>query len=734
MAGHQGLHTSMTGHQGVYTSMTSHRGVNTSITGHQVVNTPMTGHCGVNRLARPVRVPARRAASLLAKLVPAPPQRPGSPTRQEALVTAQRAGSPARQAGPTCQAGTRTSPAKPIPAQQAGQPARWAGAGTSPTIRSTCLPLWYLHQPGEQVELLAELVPVPAQYQLAGLVQVPAPPGKHTPAHRISRRAGVYLIAKSPWRAVVYPLAQIPWRVGVYRPGRQGLLASVLTCLPEAYGKQVYRPASQEPLMGWVKLKAKRLVPQAVKDNLKRWKESLLKYESTRLIPDPDVTNVEWFGDTSTSFGIGILIEKKWAHFKLVHSKYQTIGNLLIAWLETVVVRLGLLILLQLAVTLGKQYAIYTDNTTTLSIVRQRSSKDNRVNKEWMVIQDILITQQINIHTERVASANNQANALSRGKREDHPLSTQMEVPVPEDLCLSFKIRPFLCNGNQSRNLSTKDVWVLEVWRPSTVTSYSTAIKKFDKFMKQMGATSYTLPLNPLDIYRFATWAGRGSEDNSQEKITANSLNKYLFALKAWNMFHNAAYPYQTEKRVKLMIKASGKINATFPQTPGKSPILISDLKKLVLLLYGKGPEAAAVVDLAIVAFWGMVQMAELTWASNNGPLKQPMGPAAKDVSCYSNLTILCIHKVKTAQPGKVQELHLRPLRGALCPFRPMKRRLATVTSPSNSLFGFPGPQGRVHLTKCCTNAILNSAWHTLGQPSLSSHSFWVGGASLKNA
>jgi hypothetical protein len=188
--------------------------------------------------------------------------------------------------------------------------------------------------------------------------------------------------------------------------------------------------------MGWVKLKAKRLVPQAVKDNLKRWKESLLKYESTRLIPDPDVTDVEWFGNTSTSFGIGSLI---WAHFKLVHGKYQTIGNLLIAWLETVVVRLGLLILLQLGVTLGKQYAVYTDNTTTLSVVRQRSSKDNRVNKEWMVIQDILITQQINIHMEiRVASSNNQANALSRGKREDHPLSTQMEVPVPEDLCLSF--------------------------------------------------------------------------------------------------------------------------------------------------------------------------------------------------------------------------------------------------------------------------------------------------------
>jgi hypothetical protein len=59
-------------------------------------------------------------------------------------------------------------------------------------------------------------------------------------------------------------------------------------------------------------------------------------------------------------------------------------------------------------------------------------------------------------------------------------------------------------------------------------------------------------------VYGFFAWAGRGQGDDGNAKINTTTVNWYLFAIKAWHTFHNAAYPYHTETRMKLMIKASG--------------------------------------------------------------------------------------------------------------------------------------------------------------------------------
>jgi hypothetical protein len=107
---------------------------------------------------------------------------------------------------------------------------------------------------------------------------------------------------------------------------------------------------------------------------------------------------------------------------------------------------------------------------------------------------------------------------------------------------------------------------------------------------------------------------------------------EYLHGLKAWNTFHNTPYPPSTETRVKLMLKASGQEDARLPPKPGKAPVLIADLLQLYHFLSGKGPKVETVKDLAIVAFWGMARLAEVTYQAKTGPIPRNLKLTRADV------------------------------------------------------------------------------------------------------
>ncbi|KNE90586.1 hypothetical protein PSTG_15979 [Puccinia striiformis f. sp. tritici PST-78] len=244
------------------------------------------------------------------------------------------------------------------------------------------------------------------------------------------------------------------------------------------------------------------------------------------------------------------------------------------------------------------------------------------------------------------------------------------------------KIQHFIRNGSTNQTLATPDLRVLEGWKWSTLLSYNAAVKKFE------------------DVYAFVTWAGRGVGDKGTTKINATSLKNYLFAIKAWHTFHDAPYPYQTEKQVNLMLKVSGRHDATIPKRPEKAPVLIADLADLFRLLLGRGPEAKAVRDLAVIAFWGMAQLAELTYTTDLGPVQRKREMTRKEVYTFQEVTILTVHEAKTAKPGETQAIKLQPMKSPLCPVDAVERRRGATTGDSNSLFGWDGPHGRINLTK----------------------------------
>ena len=193
-------------------------------------------------------------------------------------------------------------------------------------------------------------------------------------------------------------------------------------------------------MIEWQDRRSRRPVPADVNEDLHEWLTSLKDFEATRLIANPDPTKVGWVGDASTKFGIGVLIGRKWAQFRLRSAELLAKGlpsnseKERITRLETIAVRLGLLMLIKLGAQSSKTFIVWTDNSTTKSVILRRKSGDRFVNSEWKIIQKILIRHQINLVAKRVISAENRADALSRGRRDSHRAQDQLIIAVPRDL------------------------------------------------------------------------------------------------------------------------------------------------------------------------------------------------------------------------------------------------------------------------------------------------------------
>jgi hypothetical protein len=106
-----------------------------------------------------------------------------------------------------------------------------------------------------------------------------------------------------------------------------------------------------------------------------------------------------------------------------------------IAWLETVAIRVGILMLKTLGKDVeGNNFLVYTDNTTTEAVLRSRKSRDHHSNKEWKAIQDLLIESQLDITPRRVVSKENAADGLLRGMIAPHLPVDRVILSIPTDL------------------------------------------------------------------------------------------------------------------------------------------------------------------------------------------------------------------------------------------------------------------------------------------------------------
>ncbi|EHS62542.1 uncharacterized protein PGTG_21091 [Puccinia graminis f. sp. tritici CRL 75-36-700-3] len=154
-----------------------------------------------------------------------------------------------------------------------------------------------------------------------------------------------------------------------------------------------------------------------------RWMNQWKKQWATRKIPE------------DASFGIGVLVGRRWVQLRLKENWRISTPPRGIAWLETVAIRIGILMLQEMRIaTRGSNFIVYTDNTTTESVLASRKSKDHHSNEEWKKIQGLLIESEMDLTPLRVISAENAADGLSRGIQRPHVSVDRVWINIPGDL------------------------------------------------------------------------------------------------------------------------------------------------------------------------------------------------------------------------------------------------------------------------------------------------------------
>ncbi|OAV97503.1 hypothetical protein PTTG_09228, partial [Puccinia triticina 1-1 BBBD Race 1] len=151
--------------------------------------------------------------------------------------------------------------------------------------------------------------------------------------------------------------------------------------------------------------------------------------------------------------------------------------------------------------------------------------------------------------------------------------------------------------------------------------------------------------------------------------------------------------------------------------------------------LEGKDAESQAISDLAIVAFWGLARLAELTYDKQCGTLDQSTSLLTSDVQASStNSVLLILRDTKTSAPGETQCIVLNGQPNKLCPVRAVLRRLKEADGAVTSLFGYHLDGARQHLTRGRVTRVAHAIWELGGFHGITGHSFRVGGASLRFA
>lgn len=298
------------------------------------------------------------------------------------------------------------------------------------------------------------------------------------------------------------------------------------------------------------------------------------------------------------------------------------------------------------------------------------------------------------------------------------------------------RIKAFLSLGSMMSEPSHLQLHLLRGWRDNTLIGYNAAVKKFKTFLAEQGKMPWTLPASPNDIYEFCFWAGRVEAASQSQDITEGSLKKYLYGIQAWHTYHDQPYPVIANTRVKILLRACGRQDALTPSRPPKSAVQLTHLLVLYHEWINGTEEDLAALDCVIVAFWGMMRLAEVTYDHSAGKPLWINSILCEDVhqdTAASTSVTLTVRGTKTAKAGQAQSVLLNAQPNILCPVSAVKRRLARMVDSDDALFGF-GVNPRTNLTRSSLVRKCTTIWIAHGHLGLSGHSFRVGGASFRAA
>jgi hypothetical protein len=191
--------------------------------------------------------------------------------------------------------------------------------------------------------------------------------------------------------------------------------------------------------------RAKLHAPPALLADLS-WVQFIIKNLPNEMpLASPQPIDLQWWGDASTSFGIGIAIGRYWAVWKWAPGfKVGPRQDYDIGWAEAVAVELGLRLAMSVNfLSNGKAkshtFLVRSDNSGIVSVTNKGRSRSRETNKILKHIYLLQAQHQIRVKSVHVTSRDNISDALSRGAIKEFlsgfpSVNTQASIPLPSHL------------------------------------------------------------------------------------------------------------------------------------------------------------------------------------------------------------------------------------------------------------------------------------------------------------
>jgi len=157
--------------------------------------------------------------------------------------------------------------------------------------------------------------------------------------------------------------------------------------------------------------------------------------------------DVDWWGDASTSFGIGVTIGGRWAVWKWASGvKVGPKQRFDIGWAEAVAVELALQLALAEGLLVPGHFLVRSDNAGVVAVLNRGRSRSRETNKVLKSIYSIMATNRLCLTAVHVSTRINVADALSRGDIEGFLAGfpgAQIRSHLPLPSHLSHLLVPF---------------------------------------------------------------------------------------------------------------------------------------------------------------------------------------------------------------------------------------------------------------------------------------------------
>nr|GAT51024.1 DNA breaking-rejoining enzyme [Mycena chlorophos] len=420
---------------------------------------------------------------------------------------------------------------------------------------------------------------------------------------------------------------------------------------------------------------------------------------------------------------------------------------------------------LRLAVERGftdTHFHIRSDNQGVIGALDSGKSRNSEQNRVLRRIVSLLRTHSLWISTTYVPSAENLADAPSRGFPPSDPTLSYATASVSDQsIDLTFdtsapsvlltlmgvakarpqrKAHPLPASSpsnklprifHTSPDISRRDPVRLSAsakqqldrafqhgWQPSTLENYGYAVDRFHRYCdRESIPKQLRLPAHDFVLCAFAaSHAGIHAHSTAQNDIAA---------LKAWHIAQGQTW--RASPRLHYVLNGVKNLAPDSSQRPPRPPITVDMLSAL-----GDGLDFSSRFDVAVfaaacTAFWGQCRLGEILPESNsaanlrNKPMRSHFRPKGR------NRAVLRLPRTKTHTSG--DDVVLTRQQHSLDPRKAIQMHLVSIALESSApLFAYGSNGAWRALTR---NAFLNrcnAIWANAGYPRHTGHSFRIGG------